>query len=197
MKRNTYQNLHKYLGPILQFFFPVRIVGQEHIPEGAAMVCANHSSLLDPLLVALAFGKSEHLHFMAKKELFSVPVIGKIIVNAEAFPVDRGSNDLGAIRTAFRYLKTGCKVMLFPEGTRVSQDDAVAAKSGAVQLASRAKVPVVPVYVPRKKRIFRRTPIVIGPPYQIEHTGREGLEPLSEQLMEKIYELKAESRCGN
>lgn len=191
--KQTYRNLHRYLGPILQFFFPVAIHGKENIPEGAAMVCANHSSLLDPLLVALAFGKQQHLHFMAKKELFGIPVIGKIIANAEAFPVDRSSNDLGAIRTAMRYLKTACKVMLFPEGTRVSEDDAVAAKSGAIRLASRAKVPIVPVYVPRKKRMFRKTPIVIGKPYYIEQAGRDEFEALSGQLMDKIYELKAES----
>lgn len=190
--KKTYRNLHRYLGPILRFFFPVRIVGRENIPEGSAMVCANHSSLLDPLLVALAFGKLEHLHFMAKKELFSVPVIGKIIANAEAFPVDRGHNDLGAIRTAMRYLKNGCKVMLFPEGTRVSADDAVAAKSGAILLASRTKAPIVPVYVPRKKHIFRKTPIVIGTPYYVTQSGRDEAGALSRQLMEKIYELKSE-----
>ena len=190
--KKTYRNLHRFLGPIVRFFFPVTVSGRENIPEGAAMVCANHSSNLDPLQIALAFGKQEHLHFMAKQELFKIPIIGRVIANAESFPVDRSSNDLSAIRTAMRFLKNSCKVMLFPEGTRVSEDDAVAAKTGAIRLAARAKVPIVPVYIPRKKHIFRKTPIAIGEPYYIENIGRDDFEMLSEQLMEKIYELKTE-----
>lgn len=185
----TYLNLHRYLGPLLKIFFPLTIRGLENIPEGGAMVCANHSSMLDPLLIALAFGRNEHLRFMAKKELFSVPVVGKIITGAEAFPVDRGNNDLGAIRTALRFLKSGCKVMLFPEGTRVSEDDAVAAKNGAISLASRTGVPIVPVYLGREKRLFRKTELVIGTPYILGRVARDQYDELAGELMGKIYEL--------
>ena len=162
-------------------------------PEGGVMVCANHSSMLDPLLIAVAFGRNEHLRFMAKKELFTVPVVGKLITGAEAFPVDRGNNDLSAIRTALRFLKSGCKVMLFPEGTRVSADDAVAAKNGAISLASRTGVPVVPVYLGREKRLFRKTELVIGEPYLLGRIPREEYEMRAGELMDKIYELGTET----
>ena len=189
----TYLNLHRYLGPLLKIFFPLHIRGLENIPEGGAMVCANHSSMLDPLLIALAFGSNEHLRFMAKKELFTVPVVGKVITGAEAFPVDRGNNDLSAIRTALRFLKGGCKVMLFPEGTRVSADDAVAAKNGAISLASRTGVPLVPVYLGREKRLFRKTELVIGEPYLLGRIPREEYEMRAGELMDKIYGLGTET----
>ena len=187
--RRGYNALYSLFKIIQVLFFPLQRVGMENIPQGAAVVCANHSSYADPVLLALAFTRKYYLRFMAKKELFSVPVLGWAIRNAGAFPVNRAVNDVGAIRTAMRLLKEGEKLMVFPEGTRVAREDATAAKAGAIRLASKLKVPLLPVYIPRKKPLFHKVRIVVGEPYFVDDSGGKG-DALAEELMEKINTLR-------
>lgn len=171
--------------------YPMRFTGRENAPEGAAIVCANHSSYIDPILLAFAFGPKHYLRFMAKIELFQNKFLSWLIRTYGGFPIDRGNSDITAIRTAMKILRDGGKVMMFPEGTRVSEDDAVAGKSGAVRLAMKLKVPIVPVYITRGKKLFHRTEIHIGPPYMIDASASAEFDVLAGQLMEKIYALKA------
>jgi 1-acyl-sn-glycerol-3-phosphate acyltransferase len=173
---------------LLPFYiiFGMKITGRENIPKGSAMVCSPHSSFLDPIFVAYGMGIDNHVHFMAKKELFSNKLLSKIIYLLGSFSVDRSTNDVGAIKNAMMFLKHGEKVGIFPEGTRVAQDDAVAAKSGAVKIADKTNVPVVPVYLQRKKRAFGRVHIVVGQPYYV---NPERIKLTNEQYQEKADEL--------
>ena len=113
------------------------------IPEGPAVVCGNHSNLVDPLLAAAAFGKRTFMHFIAKVELSTVPVIGWVLRKCGVCFVNRGESDIGAMRSMMRYLKRGDKIFIFPEGTRAGEDNMVDAKTGAVRLASKLQVPDV------------------------------------------------------
>lgn len=173
---------------VLWPFFPIYSPDRNKIPEGGAIICANHSHAVDPFLVAYACGRRDWIHVMAKKELF-VPVLGWMLKTAGIFPVSRGESDIGAIRTAITYLKNGDKILMFPEGTRVSEGESVAAKTGAVRLAAKLDVPIVPVYVPREKRLFRRLRISIGEPYLTGKVKNTELTEQCETLMQKIYEL--------
>jgi len=186
--KKSYHFVYSALRPLCALLYPLRILGRENIPEGPAIICANHSNYIDPILIAYAFTKKHWIHFMAKIELFKIPVLGWILRKIGTFPVDRGSADIGSIRTAMRYLKEGAKVMIFPEGTRVSADDAVAAKSGAVRLASKLKVPIIPVHIPRGKKIFRRVLLIIGKPYQVTASAGE-YDSAAGELMHRIGEL--------
>ena len=189
-----YSFAYHILWPIVHVLWPYRFTGREIIPEGGAVICANHSSFIDPILVGLAFGKKHFLHFMAKAELFKVPVLGWIMRKAGAFGVNRGSNDISAVRTAMKYLKAGEKVLIFPEGTRVSEDDAVEARTGAIRLASKLRVPIVPVHVPRVKKLFSRVHIHIGEPYYVENADHSSFERLSGELMRRISSLRGEDK---
>lgn len=177
----------------LSFLYWVEIKGKENIPEGAAMVCANHSSLLDPFFLAFAFGINRPLHMMGKIELFRIPFISRIIVKLGMISVNRGKIDGDTLKKTLGYLNNGEKVAIFPEGTRASEDNAVVAKNGAIKFSERAKVPIVPAYIPRKKGIFRRMSVVIGEPYYIEKTGErrtpEEYSALADELMERIKAL--------
>ena len=184
-----YKISYYILYPLRMLLYPMRTTGREHVPEGAAIVCATHSSYMDPILLAFAFGPAHYLRFMAKIELFRNKFLAWLIRTYGAFPIDRGNNDITAIRTAMKILRDGGKVMMFPEGTRVSEDDAVAGKSGAVRLAMKLKVPIIPAYITRGKKLFHRTEIHIGRPYTVD--AGENFDALTSQLMEKIYELKA------
>ncbi|MCL2365685.1 MAG: 1-acyl-sn-glycerol-3-phosphate acyltransferase [Oscillospiraceae bacterium] len=181
---------------IFSIFFRIHINGREHIPSGAAMVCANHSSVLDPIFVAFAAGSEHFLHFIAKVEIFKTPVLSFIVMKLGAISVDREMRDITTIKQSLSYFKNGEKVAIFPEGSRADKADEITAKTGAVKIAERAGVPIVPIYVPRRKHVFSRVNLVIGVPYHIEKSESkrtpEAYLQLSEQLMTTIEKLGAQ-----
>lgn len=190
----AYRRLYYFLRVILFPFFRVKYIGRENIQPGAAVFCANHSSNLDPIFQAIASGIDTHLHFMAKAELFRIPLLSRVLRSIGSFPVERGQNDTGAIKTSLRYLKSGEKISIFPEGTRFRTDETGNVKSGALRIADQMSVPVVPVYIPRNKGMFRSCTIVIGTPYLVnpEKTklSFDDYKTLAEELMMKISALK-------
>ncbi len=190
MERRCFGRLYDLLLPIVKAFYPMRCKGLENIPEGPAVVCANHSNYIDPLLVAAVFGKENYMHFMAKLELRRVPIIGAVLKKCGICFVDRGKSDIDAIRSMMRYLKNGDKVFMFPEGTRAEHDNEVEAKTGAVRIASKMKVPILPVYIPRGKKVFGRVELLIGEPDKVDARTHEEYEREADGIMERIYELR-------
>lgn len=178
----------KRLTPIAKLLYPFTVYGAENIIDQPCLVCANHSNFVDPVLVALAFGGHRHIHFMAKIELFKNKWFGGFLTKLGAFGVDRDGADISAIRSVMKYIRAGDKVGIFPEGTRVSTDGAVQAKSGAARMAAKLKVPIVPVFVTRRKWIFRKVKIVIGEPIYVP-AGTEDFRQVTDALMDKIAEL--------
>lgn len=176
--------------PIFKIFCPCSVRGRENIPDGPLIVCANHSALMDPILIALAFGPSKQLFFMAKAESFKTPIIGGIMKSAGVFPIRRGETDIAAIRTAMKHLKNGQQIMMFPEGTRVGQNDYIAAKSGAVRLATKTHSQILPIFLSRNNRTFRFSKMIIGKPYSIETPEDRDYACLSDELMKNIYALE-------
>ena len=174
------------------------VKGKENIPENAAMLCSNHSNILDPLFIALAFGIDHFIHFIAKSELFKIPVLTPIIMKLGAISVERGVADVTMVKNTLAYLKNGEKVAIFPEGTRVSESDSVAAKNGAIKLAERAEAPLVPVFLPKKKPLFSRLSVVIGEPYYVDkQPGKRSAEDytvLVNDLMRRIETLNPKAK---
>ena len=175
-------------------FYRLKVTGRENIPQGACLICANHSSNIDPFLVAYAFGIQHHLHIVAKIQLFKIPIISSILKKIGMISVDRDVLDASSVKSTLMYLKNGEKVLIFPEGSRSSRDDASAAKSGAVKLAERAGIPLLPLNIPRKKPLFSKVPITIGEPYYIDKTEKKRHQDeyieLSRILMGKISQLE-------
>ena len=171
-------------------FYRVKYVGRERIPDEAVLICANHSGYSDPFLVALAFGSTKQIHIVAKAEIFKIPVISQIVKKLGMISVERGNSDVKSIKTILRYLKDNEKVAMFPEGTRSRQDDEVVAKNGAIMIAERSGVPIVPVFVPRRKPLFRPLTVVIGEKYLISKSAEKRTAQdytlLASALMEKI-----------
>jgi 1-acyl-sn-glycerol-3-phosphate acyltransferase len=193
-EQRAYRIAYIFVIFLLRLFFRVKPIGRENIPQGPAIVCSNHSNWADPFIIANAFTKEHQIRVMAKAELFKIPLLRGFLRSIGTFPVKRGKSDVSAIRTTLRYLQEGYKVVIFPEGTRVTDEDATAAKNGAVRLAERAGVPIVPIYIPRKKRLFFHFPLVIGKPYHINQDkaklSTEEYDALAEELMQKIKELR-------
>ena len=158
MKRNRFYSLaYVVLWPVIHVLFRPVVTGKERIPDGNAVFCCNHTSNWDPLVIMICAGYRHQLFAMAKAEIASWPVAGKILKLADMIFVERGKADIGAIRTAMKYLKNDRPILIFPEGTRVSEDEAISAKGGLSMLSVRTNSPIVPVYLDGGKKFFRRT----------------------------------------
>ena len=191
-----YRGCFRVARAAIGIFYRTRVVGKGNIPEGAAMICANHSSMVDPFLMAFAFGIGNYIHFIAKVELFKIPLISQALKKMGMISVNRGILDVATIKSTFGYIRINEKIAIFPEGTRSSEDGVVSARSGAVKLADHSGIPLVPVFIPRKKPLFTRVTLVIGAPYRIPEQGvkrtADEYNQLAEDLMEKIKILESE-----
>ena len=122
----------------------LEIIGRENIPEtGGVILCPNHVSHADPPAVGSSMRRQ--VHFMAKDELFRVPVLGFLMARIGSFPVRRGAADRKAIRRAMDLLEEGRVVCLFPEGTRSPDGKLQDPELGVGLIALKTGVPVVPV----------------------------------------------------
>lgn len=180
----------------LKIFHPWSMEGRENIPAGGVLLCGNHTSLGDPLYVVVSAGFRTQLRIMAKAELMKVPVLGFLLKKAGVIGIKRGKSDVAAIKESMRVLKSGEKLLLFPEGTRVKEGESGVAHSGAAMLATRTGVPILPVYISPNKKWFRTTRVIFGQPFIPGFEGKrptsEDYERISEDLMVRIKALGGE-----
>lgn len=195
----VYTLIYCIVYPFFNLVHPCRAIGRENIPDGPALLCPNHTRMSDPLFVVFALGLKIKPRVMAKAELMSVPVLGWLLKKAGVFSVDRGKSDVGAVKEAIKCLKGGEKLLLFPEGTR-HQDGTIdeTGKTGAAMFSVRTGAPLIPVYIPAKKKWFGRTPVIFGEAYMPQVEGRRGsaeeYKAIAKELMRRIAAL--EERAG-
>ncbi len=197
-----YKGVRAALGGIYKCLFRVHVHGAENEPTGGYLAVSNHISFLDVFSLAVAL--KGQIRFMAKKELFSVPVLGGLIKALGAFPVDRKGNAVAPIRKSIALIEAGEVVGMFPTGHRytgVKFDTAGGdVKSGAAMVACRAKATVLPAFIATKKdkvALFRRIDVYIGKPIEYAEFGFEGggsaeYERGAALMYEKIVELMPE-----
>ena len=188
-----YRIIYAIAAPIIHLLFPCRTVGLEDFPEEGALLCANHASGWDPILIALNLPKDARLTVMAKDQLFRIPLLGFFLKKLGIFPVKRGGNDLTAMKTAMKVLGGGNRLLVFPEGTRVEEQGEVEAKGGVTMMATRTGVPMVPIYCGGKHKFLRKTTIVFGKPYMPVIAGRRPTpdenRAIAQEILDRIYAL--------
>lgn len=175
MKSKAYERIHKWLGGFVRFIFRIRVHGAENEPreqDGAYLMISNHISNIDPIVLCAAT-KEQQPNFMAKKELFKVPVLRKIVKALGAFPVDRGGADVGAIKKAIKLLEDGYCVGIFPQGHRRKgvNPRTTEVKNGVAMLAVKSQAQILPCYIKTKKNKlapFRRVDVYIGKPIKFD-----------------------------
>ena len=171
-----YRFFQAVLGGLLKCLLRVRVCNGEKEPEeGNYLVCANHTGALDVLVLAVAL-KRVQLHFMAKGELFRIPVLSSLFRALGAFPIDRKTSDIGAIKKTIGLLTDGESVGVFPQGTRCPYVDprTTEVKNGVGMIAYRSGCDVLPIYIKTKKNrtgFFRRTECIIGDVIRNEDLG--------------------------
>lgn len=180
---------------LFSLIYRIELVNKENIPEkGAALLCANHIGELD--MFVIGYKLKRWVHWMAKEELFKIPLLGAFITSLGAFPVKRGKGDVGSIKKAFSLLEQGHILGMFPEGTRTrdkSKKD-IKIKPGAAMIAVNSGVPIVPVAIRGSYKLFGRIKVVFGNPYTPDadksrkYSGDE-LGEISKEIMNKVYSL--------
>ncbi len=176
---------------VLRGWFRFRIIGAEHVPpEGPAIVAPNHKNFLDPFFVGLALRR--HVRFMAKGEMFRGP-FGGLFLRLGAFPVRRGEADAEAIETSRAILAAGGLVVVFPEGTRIADPDALGSPHhGAARLALETGAPIVPAAISGTGHLWRgalprlkRVQLAFLSPVAAEPA--EGRDELSELIDDRVW----------
>ena len=171
------------------------VSGREHVPAtGGVLLIANHTSYADPPIVGAACLRP--VNFMAKAELFRIPVLSAVIRRTHAFPVKREAADQQALRRALHLLDNGQVLLLFPEGTRSPDGRLMPFEAGAAFLALAGKAQVVPVGIDGADRLLPRgKPVLLaaklrvrfGPPldlseFQAQRRSREVLQQACEVM---------------
>jgi len=173
---------------------------------GGVILAPNHISYLDPPIAGAALRRQ--VRFMAKEELFRVPVLGSLIKAVGAFPVKRGTADRAAFRQAVSLLEAGEVVCIFPEGTRSLDGSLQPAEPGFGMMVLRSRVPVLPVALSGTNRVLRRGSgflhfakirVNVGEPLDFsdlhDRAGdREAMEEVGRRTMAAIAELQGSRR---
>lgn len=203
MMTKSYKFYYAVFANFFGFWYNIKVVGKENIPEGDGfLVCSNHYSATDPIKISYAF-KGHQVHYMAKKELFKVPVLKSLIKTLGAFPVDRSRADVGAIKHMLRLLESGESAAMFPQGTRHPEEDPreTTVKTGAGMISAKTNATVVPVFLHQKNfkhRSFRRATVVIGKPIPFEEFGYDHEVPgeyarISNEIFNRICKVGEEA----
>lgn len=177
---------------MLPVFRRWKVVGAENIPpEGGVIVVANHQSYWDPPVLGAALPR--RVFFMAKEELFKIPVFGTVLRLVGAFPVKRESFDRTAFKTALDYLMRGRVVGIFPEGRRNHTNELLPAQPGTVFLAFKSAAPLVPVGLIGTRGAFGKVQVQVGKPFflraESQKPSREEIAAGGEKVMAAIAEL--------
>lgn len=182
---------------LLPLLARVRTVDVENVPaEGPVILAINHIHWLDIPLASFRIPRVTH--YMAKIELFSVPVIGWLIRRLGAFPVRRGEGDRESLRTSERLLAEGNVLMIFPEGHRSGTGKLAKGHPGASYLALRTGVPIVAVGISGTENVFKRfnygpwapkVTLRYSKPFTLDTGGRrsrEGMTEATDTIMRQI-----------
>jgi 1-acyl-sn-glycerol-3-phosphate acyltransferase len=182
---------------IAKTFFNYRVIGAENmIEEGPCIIAANHCSYLDPPLVGVACKRA--IHYLARKSLLDVPVLGPILPELNVIPVDQKNADRSALMGIIRVVRAGGAALIFPEGTRSPDGKFQSAQPGVGMLVAKTGAPVVPVRItgsydafPRGTPWPRRFPVTvsIGPAVQFEGADpndRSFYQKASDRIMDAV-----------
>ena len=179
-KQDKPSAMYSIVLPIAQALFktilPVKFHGLEHVRslEAPYILMANHTTMLDPFMMAAAIPKYQ-IRFIGKKELWKIKPFAWFANNIKAIPVDRHNTDMEAMRACMRVTREGHVLGIFPEGTRHHKGLMTELESGVAMIALRSKVPLVPVYIAGKLGLFRTLHVYVGEPILMDDLREMGI----------------------
>ena len=204
MRKHLWNNcIYKFVSliivyPIFRFIFRGNLKGTENIPNtNSFIIVSNHGSLLDPPFLGHALGLK--VSFMAKSELFRIPILSQIISACGAYPVKRGMTDKNSIKTAIQKLDDQNVIGIFIDGTRQKDGRVNNPKKGAALISAKTKKILLPIAIVNSHRlvrfkyfipIFNQVTLKIGKPIDYPITSaKNDLSSVTHELKESINQL--------
>ena len=174
------------------------VADTQNIPKDAGYIlCPNHIAARDVILIGAVYPKE--IRFIAKKELFSVPLLGKLIKKLGAIQIDRGGSDVAAIKSAINLAKSGQNVAIFPQGHRNPgvHPALTETKNGAALIAYKSGCDVIPVCIKTKGfkyNFFGKKEIIFGKPiknseFNFVNGGNDEYKVATERIFSEILKL--------
>lgn len=195
-----YRFASKFCYVFLKLFYNAQAEGLENLPKEACLITSNHVSFLDPPMVG-AFIR-EPIYFLARKTLFKPPIMDKLLPMVNTIPVDQEKPDMVGLKKIIHFLRSGEKVVIFPEGKRSPNGEIQPAMPGVGFVVAKSQAPVLPVRIfgafdawpiHGKLKFFLPMRIVFGKPIHFtfsERPSKEEYEKVGQDIMRAIGELK-------
>lgn len=199
---NIFYSISKALAKV---FFSYKVIHPERmIEEGPLILAVNHSSYFDPPLAGVASKRA--VYYLARKDLLKWPLLGPLFPQMNVIPVDRGGNDMSALREVIKKVREGNGIVLFPEGTRSKDGNLQPGKAGIGLIIAKTKAPILPMRIfgayeafPKgtKGVKFTKIRVVIGEPLhltpeELKSSSRDSYQQISDRVMEAISKLTPE-----
>ncbi len=175
--------------PVYWLLKPFRFYGNRKVKDGACVYICNHYGLLDAAYPACTTW--EGIHYVGKKEVNNMPIVGFFFRKVKAISANRDGNDVRALLDCFKCLKNGEKICIFPEGTRNKTGvELQPFRHGAAAIAIKAKVPIIPMMLYKKPRYFRMAHVLMGEPMELtEYYDRKLTEADYQEADQKLYDI--------
>jgi 1-acyl-sn-glycerol-3-phosphate acyltransferase len=194
---------------VTTYCFDLKCYGAENVPlTGGCLLLCNHQSFLDPPCITTQLRRPAS--FLAKSELFDVPIFGRVIPKLNAFPVRQGAGDIGAVRETIRRLKEGHLLTLFPEGARTDTGEMQPLQGGFTLVVRKVDVPIVPVAIDGSFKAWKRGAILpqrapvrvqYGPPLDVKKLKPAEIVPVVDAairgLLAQIRQREHSPHAGN
>jgi len=192
-----YYVIRALLWLLLKVFWRMEIIGIENLPEsGGLIIASNHVSYLDPAVLAASLNRK--IYFITKKEVFKNGFVSFIFKNLNAISVDRENADILALKKAINILREGKVLGIFPEGSRSSNGELQELKLGAIRIAMKTGVPILPVGIIGTHKIYPRgikLPILFKYKIIVKYGAPQYLNQLKSR--DKIYQMEELNILGN
>ncbi len=192
-KRLRRRIIKGFLATLYHIAYRVKITGIENLElDEGFIVCANHINYLDAAAIVLL--NKKFIRFVAKSDLYRIPIISFLGHTFDVIPIKRGKNDLASIKMCLKALKNKEILGIFPEGTRKGLEKNVKVKNGAVFLAAKAKAKIVPVGIGGTFKPFSEVRINYGKPIDImqyQTDDPDWIDNASQEVMKEIIKLSS------
>lgn len=193
-----YETMYAIFARPVRWLYRVKVEGLENVPAEGCILACNHTAFSDVLVVSAA--AKRQVRYMAKKELFKIPLLGRLISALGAYPVNRGGADVGSIKRTIGLLDEGELIGIFPQGTRHGYEDPreTEVKGGIGMIAYHTKSAVLPAFIDNKRGktgILRRNTVTFGKliPYEelgFTEGGAKEYMSVSEEIFRRVCAIK-------
>ncbi len=198
-RRSVFYEILRVLSVIVfHTLMPVKCHHRERLDaEAPYVLIANHQHALDPLAMAIFIPKKQII-FLGKKELGKNPIAARLLSGAHVILVNRHETDMAAMRNCMKAMKMKKILLIFPEGTRHHEGQMEQIENGTSLIVLRSKAPIIPMYIDRELKLFRRTNIYVGEPISCDDLLEKGInaetcEEMNERLRETFRKMIAET----